>query len=156
MILAPPVARPRPAGARDEGKRGTYASSTAAAIAKPAPTQSTLGSTRDVERADGESRRITGNNRDQSGRASATPSTAPAPQRTRLSASSVRRSAPGPAPSAARTASSPSRRTERARIRLATFEHAMTNTSAGRAKQHEQNRSRGGRDLIAELRYASG
>jgi hypothetical protein len=33
-------------------------------------------------------------------------------------------------PSAARTASSPARRTDRARIRLATFEHAITNTSA--------------------------
>ena len=39
----------------------------------------------------------------------------------------------GPAPSAARIASSPSRRTERARIRFATFEHAMTNTSADAA-----------------------
>jgi hypothetical protein len=55
-----------------------------------------------------------------------TPRIAPAPQSTRLSASSVRRSALVPAPSAARIASSPSRRTERARIRLATFEHAMT------------------------------
>ena len=47
---------------------------------------------------------------------------------TRLSASSVRRSAPLLAPSAARTASSPSRRTERARIRFATLEHAMMKT----------------------------
>ena len=67
------------------------------------------------------------------GFASITPSTAPAPQSTRLSARSVRRSAPGPAPSAARTASSPSRRTDRARIRLATLEHAMTNTTAAAA-----------------------
>jgi len=37
------------------------------------------------------------------------------------------------APSAARTASSPSRRTERARIRLATFAHAMMNTSPAAA-----------------------
>ena len=51
---------------------------------------------------------------------------APAPHRTRLSASSVRRSAAAEAPSAARIASSPSRRTDRARIRLATFEQAMT------------------------------
>ena len=60
---------------------------------------------------------------------SATPRIAPAPQSSRLSASSVRRSAPALAPSAARIASSPSRRTERARIRLATFEQAMTKTS---------------------------
>ena len=51
---------------------------------------------------------------------------APAPHSSTLSASSVRRSAPALAPSAARTASSPSRRTDRARIRLATFEHAIT------------------------------
>ena len=55
-----------------------------------------------------------------------------------------------PAPSAARTASSPSRRTERARIRLATFEHAITNTSAGRGEQHQQHRSGRRRDLVAQ------
>ena len=67
------------------------------------------------------------------GRALSTPSAAPAPHSSRLSASSVRRSAPVLAPSAARIASSPSRRTVRARIRLATFEHAMTKTSADAA-----------------------
>jgi hypothetical protein len=59
----------------------------------------------------------------------ATASTAPVAQRRTLSASSVRRSAPVPAPSAARIASSPSRRTDRARIRFATFEQATMNTS---------------------------
>jgi hypothetical protein len=63
------------------------------------------------------------------GRAMRMPTTAPAPHSTRLSASSVRRSAQDVAPSAARTASSPSRRTDRARIRLATFEQAITKTS---------------------------
>ena len=58
------------------------------------------------------------------------PSTAPVTHNTRLSASSVRRRAPGLAPSAARTANSPSRRTERARMRLATFEQATMKTSA--------------------------
>ena len=38
-----------------------------------------------------------------------------------------------PAPSAARIASSPSRRIVRARIKLATFEQAMTNTSSDAA-----------------------
>ena len=60
---------------------------------------------------------------------------APAPQSSRLSASSVRRSAPVLAPSAARIASSPSRRTERARIRLATFEQAMMKTSPDAASR---------------------
>jgi len=45
----------------------------------------------------------------------------------------MRRSAPVLAPSAARVASSPSRRTVRVRIRLATFEHAMMKTSADAA-----------------------
>ena len=67
------------------------------------------------------------------GRALSTPSAAPAPQSSRLSASSVRRNAPVLAPSAARIASSPSRRTVRARIRFATFEHAMTKTSTDAA-----------------------
>ena len=45
----------------------------------------------------------------------------------------MRRSAPVLAPSAARIASSPSRRTVRVRIRLATLEHAMTKTSTDAA-----------------------
>ncbi len=45
----------------------------------------------------------------------------------------MRRNAPVLAPSATRTASSPSRRTVRARIRLATLEHAMMKTSADAA-----------------------
>ena len=75
---------------------------------------------------------------------------APAPQSSRLSASSVRRSAPALAPSAARMASSPSRRTERARIRFATFEHAMTKTSADAASSTSRTVLRGRRDLIAQ------
>ena len=67
------------------------------------------------------------------GRALNTPSAAPAPHSSRLSASSVRRSAPVLAPSAARIASSLSRRTVRARIRLATFEQAITKTSTDAA-----------------------
>src|ERR1700746_2080149 len=68
-----------------------------------------------------------------SGWALHTPTAAPAPQSKRLSASSMRRSAPVLAPSAARVANSPSRRTVRVRIRLATLEHAMMNTSADAA-----------------------
>ena len=132
VIRTLPLARPRPAGACGDGRRGTYASSTAAAIASPAPTQSTLESTV-TSSARIEKRAAYRLTIATSGCASTTPSTAPAPHRTRLSASSVRRSAPWPAPSAARTASSPSRRTERARIRLATFEHAITNTTAAAA-----------------------
>src|SRR5439155_1015351 len=69
------------------------------------------------------------------GCAIATPSSAPLPQSSTLSASSVRRSVDALAPSAARTASSDSRRTLRARIRFATFEQAMTNTSADAASR---------------------
>src|SRR6266700_2733548 len=64
-----------------------------------------------------------------------TPSAAPAPQSRRLSASSMRRSAPVLAPSAARMASSLSRRTVRVRIRLATLEQAMMKTSAEAASR---------------------
>jgi hypothetical protein len=64
------------------------------------------------------------------GCALATPSAAPVVHRIRLSASNVRRSAGRLAPRAARIASSDSRRTDRARIRLATFEQAMMKMSA--------------------------
>ena len=47
----------------------------------------------------------------------------------------MRRSAPVLAPSAARIESSPSRRTVRARIRLATFEHAMMKTRPEAARR---------------------
>ena len=120
-----PLDRPRPAAASADGSRGMKASSTDEISARPTPTHSSVLSTvrssartekRDAYRA------IT----DSIGRAISTPSAAPAPHSNTLSASRVRRNAPALAPSAARTASSPSRRTERARIRLATFEHAIT------------------------------
>ena len=63
------------------------------------------------------------------GPAITTPRTAPVPQSRRLSARRVRRNVALPAPNAARTASSDSRRTVRARMRLATFEHAITKTN---------------------------
>jgi hypothetical protein len=59
---------------------------------------------------------------------------APAQQSRRLSANNMRRSAQVLAPIAARIASSPSRRTVRARIRLATFEQAMMKTSPEAAR----------------------
>ena len=62
------------------------------------------------------------------GRALSTPNKAPPPQSNKLSASKVRRSMALLAPRAARTANSPSRRTERARIRFATLETAMIKT----------------------------
>ena len=77
-------------------------------------------------------------------------SIAPAPHSSRLSARSVRRSAPALAPSAARIASSPSRRTERARIRLATFEQATTKTSAEAASSTSSTVRAGDDDLIAQ------
>ena len=109
------------------GRRGTKASSTAASAARPTPThsrlESTVRSSARTENRDAYWARIA-----TIGRAISTPRTAPAPQSTRLSASSVRRSAEVLAPSAARTASSPSRRTDRARIRFATLEQAIRNT----------------------------
>ena len=132
VIRTLPLDSPSPLAASADGSRGTNASSTAAASASTTPTQSRLESTvRSSARTEkrGAYRASTAT----IGRAMSTPSTAPAPQSSRLSASSVRRSAPMPAPSAARMASSPSRRTDRARIRFATFEHAMTNTSADAA-----------------------
>ena len=103
-----------------------------------------------VERANREARRVPRQHRRPSAARSATPRMAPAPQSSRLSASSVRRSAPALAPSAARIASSPSRRTERARIRLATFEHAMTKTSAEAASSTSSTVRAGDDDLIAQ------
>ena len=140
-------------GACADGSRGTYASSTAAAMARPAPTQSRLASTvtssaRTEKRAANAQRR----------RRAAAPAARPAPRRRRR-ARGFRRAASvearrGSAPSAARTASSPSRRTDRARIRFATFEHAMTKTIAGGGEQQQQHRARRRRDLIAERRDA--
>jgi hypothetical protein len=117
-----------------DGSRGTNASSTAAVIASPTPIQSRLASSvrssaRTLKRAAYLPSTAT------IGCAMATPSTAPVPQRSRLSASSVRRSVAALAPSAARTASSDSRRTLRARIRFATFEQAMTKTSPDAARR---------------------
>ncbi len=128
VMRRPPVARLAPADVSDAGRRGIHASNTAAAMASPAPTQSRLASivtssARTENRAAKRATAVT------SGPASSTPSTAPAPHSTRLSASSVRRSAPALAPRAARTANSPSRRTDRARIRLATFEQATMKTT---------------------------
>ena len=89
---------------------------------------------RQIQRAHREARRVSRQNRHHRPR-DGTPRSAPVPQSSRLSARSVRRSAPVLAPSAARIASSPSRRTERARTRFATFEHAITNTSAEAASR---------------------
>ena len=127
VIRGLPLPRPMPRDVPADGRRGTNASSTAATTASAAPTQSRLESTvrssaRTEKREAYRARMAT------IGCAISTPSAAPAPHSSRLSASSVRRSAPVLAPSAARIASSPSRRTVRARTRLATFEHAMMKT----------------------------
>ena len=129
----PLLERPMPLVASDDGSRGTNARSTAAAIARLTPTQSSVESTV-TSSARTEKRAAYCDSMATIGLAMSTPRVAPAPQSSRLSASSVRRSAPALAPSAARTASSPSRRTDRARIRLATFEQAITNTRAEAAR----------------------
>jgi hypothetical protein len=72
---------------------------------------------------------------DTMGRAMRMAAMAPLPQRTRLSARSERRSVAVLAPRAERTASSDSRRTVRARTRLATLELAMTNRRPEAAKR---------------------
>ncbi len=132
VIRRLPFERPRPFDASADGSRGTNARRTAAVSARPTPTQRSVASTvrssaRIEKRAAYRARIAT------AGQAMTTPRIAPAPQSSRLSARSVRRSAPALAPSAARTASSPSRLSDRARIRFATFEHAMTKTRADAA-----------------------
>ena len=122
-----PLARFMPFDALAEGKRGTNAKITAAITASATPTQSMLTSTvkssaRMEKREAYRARMVT------SGCAMITPISAPAPQSSRLSANNMRRSDQVFAPSAARMESSPSRRTVRARIRLATFEQAMIKT----------------------------
>ena len=116
--------RPRPRGVPADGRRGMYASSTAAAIASSAPAQSgvesTVRSSARTEKRDAYFARMP-----TIGRAINTPSAAPAPHSRRLSASSVLRSAPVLAPRASRIANSPSRRTVRASTRLATLAQAM-------------------------------
>ena len=77
------------------------------------------------------------------------PRAAPAVHSTRLSASKDRRSVPELAPSAARTVSSPSRRTVRDRIRLAALEQAMTKTRPAAARRTRRI-VRVGSKLVAE------
>src|SRR5688572_2435430 len=81
-----PAARLLPFGDCADGSFGTYASSTAAAIASDAPTHNRLESTvTSSARTENFAAKLA--TIDTIGRASSTPSTAPAPQRTRLSAS---------------------------------------------------------------------
>ncbi len=108
------------------------ASSIAAANASPAPTQSMLQSTvrsraRTEKREAYRARTLT------IGPAISSPIEAPATHSSRLSANRVRRRAMVLAPSAARMPSSLSRRTVRARIRLATLAQAMMKTSTDAA-----------------------
>ena len=129
VIRTLPLDSPSPRAESEDGSLGTNASSTAAATASTTPTQSSVASTV-TSLARTEYRAAYRASTATIGLAMTIASTAPAPQSSRLSASSVRRSAAVPAPSAARIASSPSRRTARARIRFATFEQATMNTSA--------------------------
>jgi hypothetical protein len=71
----------------------------------------------------------------QATRSPAPPARAPRPRRRGADFSQGGRSAPVVAPKAARTASSPSRRIVLAKIRLATFEHAMMKTKADTASR---------------------
>ena len=134
LMRSPPLDRPNPCEAAVDGRRGTNASRIDAARARPTPTHSRLASSV-RSRARTEKRAAYRASTATIGCAIATPSSAPLPQSSTLSASSVRRSVDALAPSAARTASSDSRRTLRARIRFATFEQAMTNTSADAASR---------------------
>ena len=100
------------------------ANRTAATMASSAPThnmlESTVRSSARTEKRDAYFDKIA-----TIGRALMTPSSAPAPHNKRLSASKTRRNDAVLAPSAARIESSPSRRTVRAKIKLAALEHAM-------------------------------
>src|SRR5438552_155986 len=128
VIRTLPLERLIPCEESADGRRGTKASNTAATTASAAPIQSILESTvRSSART--ENREAYRAMMSTMGRALSTPRVAPAPQSSRLSASRTRRSAPVVAPSAARIDSSPSRWTVRERIRLATFEQAMTKMS---------------------------
>ena len=129
---------------------GTKASSVAESSARPTPIQSMLASTV-TSSARTEKRAAYCDSTATIGLAISTPITAPVPHSSRLSASRVRRSALARAPSAARTASSPSRRTERARIRFATFEHAITKTSAEAASSTRRTVRGWRNDLVAQL-----
>ena len=154
VIRTLPLARPRPAGrvrrrqARDVGEQHGRGHRQAGADPQHA------GIDGDLERADREARGIAARRRATSGRASTTPSTAPAPQSTRLSASSVRRSAPvlgaergahGQLAFAAHRA----RQDQVGDVRAGDDEH-----DRGGGEQHEQDRPRRRRDLIAQRRDA--
>ena len=126
------LASPNPAGACVDGKSWDIRQQHRRGNRQAGANPEQAGVNGDLERADGEAGgelRHDGNK----GTRQQYAEDAPAPHSTRLSASSVRLSAPAFAPRAARTASSPSRRTERARIRFATFEQAMMNTTPAAA-----------------------
>src|SRR5262245_31551251 len=129
-----PLERYKPEEVSPDGSRGTNARITAAMIAREAPTQRRLESTvrliARTEKRDAYRARIA-----TIGCAVTTPSAAPVQHNKRLSERSMRRSARLLAPSAVRTASSPSLRTVLARIKLATLEHAMINMSADAASK---------------------
>ncbi len=128
VMRALPLAWLNPFELSAEGSRGINANKTAATSASSAPTHNMLESTvRSSART--ENREAYRDRIATIGRALITPSNAPAPHNKRLSASSTRRNDAVLAPSAARIDSSPSRRTVRARIKLATFEHAIINTN---------------------------
>ncbi len=131
-MRAPLLTWARPCDASDDGRRGTKARSTDATAASTTPTQSKLASSV-RSRARTENRAAYRPSTDTIGWAISTPTIAPVTHTTRLSASNVFLSAALLAPRAARIASSDSRRTDRARIRFATFEQAITNTSADAA-----------------------
>ena len=115
-----------------EGRRGTYASTTAASIANPAPTHSRLGSTvTSSARTEKRAAIAADDAHERPGQQHAEDGAAPAEDQAFGEQRPPERGRP--APSAARTASSPSRRTVRARIRFATFEHAMMKTTPAEA-----------------------
>jgi hypothetical protein len=149
VMRTPPLAA-EPVDASDDGSRGTNASRTAAASARPTPTHSSVASTVRSSARDGETRRVARQDRDHRPRDQHA-EIAPAPQSSRLSASSVRRSAQRLAPSAARIASSPSRRTERAEDQVGDVRARDDEDQRRGREQHQQHRPRGRRDLFAQL-----
>ena len=133
VIRTLPLESPEPFDASAEGSRGTNASSTAEIIARPTPTHSTLASTvrssartekRDAYRARTATIRRAIDHAEQ--RARAAEQQAFREQRPAERAG-ARRRAPRGWPSSLR------RRTDRARIRFATLEHAMMKISADAA-----------------------
>ena len=149
VTRTPPLARFMPFEALAEGRRGTNAKITAAMIASATPTQSMLKSTvkssaRTEKREAYRARMVT------SGCAINTPMAAPAPQSSKLSANSMRRSAPSACAERGADrefafAANRARENQVGHIRAGDDED-----QAGGGEQDEENGARAGSNLVAE------